>query len=153
MWHIREAMKEGNKLKFVPLDELPLPERQHPGIIPSGDISTDGKDAAVKSIELFAGAGGLALGTARAGLKHKVVIEWDDNAYSTLRRNCLDGVEHVRDWKIVQGDVRDYDFAKHRDEVAFVSGGPPCQPFNIGGKHRGEQDTRNMFPQAVRQEK
>ena len=53
----------------------------------------------MKSVELFAGAGGLALGTARAGLGHKVVIEWDGNSCKTLRRNRDDGVEYVRDWK------------------------------------------------------
>ncbi len=104
----------------------------------------------MKSVELFAGAGGLALGTAEAGLTHKVVIEWDENAASTLRRNHDDGVKHARDWTIVQGDVKDYDFQQHHDEVMFVSGGPPCQPFSIGGKHRGKDDGRNMFPQAVR---
>lgn len=80
----------------------------------------------MKSVELFAGAGGLALGTARAGLSHKVVIEWDGNSCNTLRRNRDDGVEYVRDWEIVSGDVRDYDFLQHRDDVSFVSGGPPC---------------------------
>lgn len=113
-------------------------------------VQSGGKESAVKSVELFAGAGGLAIGTADAGLTHKVVIEWDENACSTLRRNHDDGVQHVRDWHIVQGDVREYDFLQHRGEVSFVSGGPPCQPFSIGGKHRGKDDTRNMFPQAVR---
>ena len=103
----------------------------------------------MKSVELFAGAGGLAIGTAEAGLTHKVVIEWDTNAANTLRRNKADGVKHVRDWTIVEGDVRGYDFRQHQD-VSFVSGGPPCQPFSIGGKHRGRDDSRNMFPQAVR---
>ena len=104
----------------------------------------------MRSVELFAGAGGLALGTAGAGSRHKVVIEWDDNACRTLRRNRAAGLELVRDWRIVQGDVRAYDFLPHRGDVSFVSGGPPCQPFSIGGKHRGQDDSRNMFPQAVR---
>ncbi|MGH7174319.1 MAG: DNA cytosine methyltransferase [Gemmataceae bacterium] len=104
----------------------------------------------MQSVELFAGAGGLALGTAEAGLSHKVVIEWDENACRTLRRNHDDGVRHVRDWKIVEGDVGDYDFLPHRGIVDVVSGGPPCQPFSIGGKHRGPIDGRNLFPQAIR---
>ena len=91
----------------------------------------------MKSVELFAGGGGLALGTANAGLRHKVVIEWDADSCATLRRNRDAGVEHVREWDVVQGDVREYDFRKHAGDVSFVSGGPPCQPFSIGGKHLG----------------
>lgn len=104
----------------------------------------------MKSVELFAGAGGLALGTAHAGFEHTSVVEWDRNACDTLRRNKAAGVEHVRDWQIVEGDVRGYNFAQHCGKVDFVVGGPPCQPFSVGGKHLGHEDERNMFPEAVR---
>ena len=104
----------------------------------------------MKSVELFAGAGGLALGTARAGMRHELVIDWDSNACRTLRRNQSAGVEHVRDWNIVEGSVPDTCFGRYLQEVDVVSGGPPCQPFSLGGKHRGHDDERNMFPQAVR---
>lgn len=104
--------------------------------------------SAVNSIELFAGAGGLAIGTEKAGFRHSVVIEWDNNACDTLRLNRNAGME--RNWQVVEGDVRGYDFAQHRGDVEFVSGGPPCQPFSLGGKHGGHEDARNMFPQAVR---
>jgi DNA (cytosine-5)-methyltransferase 1 len=46
--------------------------------------------------------------------------------------------------------VRDVDFRDIRNEVHLVSGGPPCQPFSLGGKHRGHLDARDMFPQAIR---
>lgn len=108
-----------------------------------------GKDA-IASLELFAGAGGLALGSARAGFSHHAVLEWDKNACDTLRANKVGNMEAVRDWNIVEGDVRDYDFATHRDRIAAIFGGPPCQPFSVGGKHLGHTDTRNMFPEAVR---
>ncbi len=104
----------------------------------------------MKSIELFAGAGGLAIATANSGFKHEAVLEWDQNACDTIRRNKAEGLPHVRDWTVVQGDVTEYDFKQHAGRVSFVSGGPPCQPFSIGGKHRGMDDSRNMFPQAVR---
>jgi DNA (cytosine-5)-methyltransferase 1 len=109
----------------------------------------------MKSIELFAGAGGLAFGTAEAGFHHKIVIEWDANACATLRRNRDDKVRHVRDWDIIgppltDGNVSEFDFTPYRDEADFVCGGPPCQPFSLGGKHRGRDDHRNMFPHAVR---
>lgn len=104
----------------------------------------------MKSIELFAGAGGLALATANAGFDHEAVLEWDQNACDTMRRNKAAGLAHVRDWRVVQGDVSEYDFCQHAGTVEFVSGGPPCQPFSIGGKHQGMDDRRNMFPHAVR---
>lgn len=104
----------------------------------------------MKSVELFVGAGGLALGTSYAGFDHQAVIEWDHNACDTLRRNKADGVKHVRDWNIVEGDVRDYDFTQHRGGADVVIGGPPCQPFSLGGKHLGSEDHRNMFPEAIR---
>lgn len=104
----------------------------------------------MRSVELFAGAGGLALGVAKAGFKHDVVLEWDRNACDTLRRNHDAGVSHVRSWDICEGDVRDYNFSQHAGKVGFVAGGPPCQPFSLGGKHLGQNDQRNMFPEAVR---
>ena len=103
-----------------------------------------------KSIDLFVGAGGLALGTARAGFQHVAVMDWDRNACSTLRRNKADGVDHVRDWDIIEGDVRNHDFKQYESRVHLVSGGPPCQPFSIGGKHLGHTDDRNLFPEAIR---
>lgn len=104
----------------------------------------------MKAIELFAGAGGLALGTSLAGLEHDVVLEWNANACQTLRRNKSLGVAHAREWEIVEGDVCGYDFRQHAETARVICGGPPCQPFSLGGKHRGSDDHRNMFPQAVR---
>jgi DNA (cytosine-5)-methyltransferase 1 len=59
-------------------------------------------------------------------------------------------VDHVRDWNILEGDVRCHDFKQYEGRVEVVFGGPPCQPFSIGGKHLGHVDERNMFPEAVR---
>ncbi|MBN1554606.1 MAG: DNA cytosine methyltransferase [Phycisphaerae bacterium] len=104
----------------------------------------------MNSIELFAGAGGLALGTANAGFSHRVVLEWNRNACETIRYNKKRGVKHVRDWDIFEGDVRDFDYRSLDGSIDFVFGGPPCQPFSIGGNHKGNMDRRNMFPEAVR---
>lgn len=104
----------------------------------------------MRSIELFAGAGGLAIATANAGFEHEAVLEWDRNACDTIRRNKKAGLPHVRNWEVIEGDVTDYDFNQHANAVDLVSGGPPCQPFSIGGKHTGMRDARDMFPQAVR---
>ena len=104
----------------------------------------------VNTIELFAGAGGLALGMARAGFKHQAVLDWDENACRTLRRNKTDGVNHVRDWNVIECDIRKHDFKQYEGRVQIVAGGPPCQPFSIGGKSLGHTDYRNMFPDAIR---
>ncbi len=102
------------------------------------------------SIELFAGAGGLALATANAGFHHAAVLEWNANACATLRRNQLAGLPQLAGANIVEGDVSHYDFRQHAGTVELVSGGPPCQPFSQGGKHAGMDDARNMFPHAIR---
>ncbi|MBM3981696.1 MAG: hypothetical protein FJ304_15755 [Planctomycetes bacterium] len=69
----------------------------------------------MKAIELFAGAGGLAYGTAEAGLQHTVVLEQDKDACETLHLNHKRGVKHVRDWQILKEDVSEYNFFQHRD--------------------------------------
>ncbi|MCE5279664.1 MAG: DNA cytosine methyltransferase [Planctomycetaceae bacterium] len=104
----------------------------------------------MKSIELFAGAGGLAIGSAKAGFKHEAVLDWDHDACETLRRNVKNRIRYARDWEVIEGDVKEYDFRQHKQSVEFIFGGPPCQPFSLGGKHRGSEDSRNMFPEAVR---
>jgi DNA (cytosine-5)-methyltransferase 1 len=104
----------------------------------------------MRSIELFAGAGGLAIGTANAGFDHDALLEWDRNACETIRVNQSRGLSAVQSARLVEGDITDYDFRRHAGVVDLVSGGPPCQPFSIGGKHKGFEDARNMFPHAVR---
>ncbi len=103
----------------------------------------------MRSVELFAGAGGLALGLSNAGFQHAAVVEWDADACKTFRENQRLHMPRVEDWPLYEGDVRDFRFESLSD-VMVVSGGPPCQPFSLGGKHRGHSDERNMFPQAVR---
>jgi DNA (cytosine-5)-methyltransferase 1 len=100
----------------------------------------------MKAVELFAGGGGLALGVAAAGFSHDVVLEWNEDCCDTIRENKRRGVEPVSGWPLHQGDVRKFDFSQIRGEVDLLSGGPPCQPFSMGGKHGGLLDQRNMFP-------
>ncbi|MFZ5897608.1 MAG: DNA cytosine methyltransferase [Bacillota bacterium] len=104
----------------------------------------------MRSIELFSGAGGLALGTAYAGFRHEAVLEWDKNACETLMTNKQRGIEPVVDWPIIRTDVRLFDYSRIPEGVDLLSGGPPCQPFSVAGKHRGHSDERNMFPEVIR---
>lgn len=104
----------------------------------------------MRSVELFVGAGGLAMGIAKAGFSHDAVVEWDRNACNTIRVNQRRNVPIVAGWKVHQADVRKFDYESILDQIDLVAGGPPCQPFSLGGKHRGHEDRRDMFPQAVR---
>ena len=104
----------------------------------------------MRSVELFAGAGGLAIGMAKAGFHHAAVIEWNSDACETFRENKRHHTHHVEEWPLHEADVRKFDYGTLSREIMVVSGGPPCQPFSMGGKHRGHMDERDMFPQAVR---
>ncbi len=103
----------------------------------------------MRSVELFAGAGGLAIGMSNAGFHHAAVVEWDHDACETFRENQRHHLRSVEEWPLHEGDVKEFDYGNLSD-VMVVSGGPPCQPFSIGGKHRAFLDKRDMFPEAVR---
>ncbi len=90
------------------------------------------------SLELFAGAGGLALGMHFAGFRHILLNEIDAMASETLRINRPD-------WNVLEGDVHKIDFTPLRGLVDFVSGGFPCQAFSYAGKKGGLSDTRGTL--------
>lgn len=102
------------------------------------------------SIELFTGAGGLALGLEQSGWNHSALIEWNEHACSTIHLNEALGHPLAKGWKLFPEDVRTIQYPELADHVDMVAGGPPCQPFSLGGKHRAYQDKRDMFPEAVR---
>lgn len=104
----------------------------------------------MRSVELFAGAGGLAIGMANAGFHHDAVIERDHYACETFRKNQHHHVKVVDAWPVHEVDARKFDYKLIAPGVSVVSGGPPCQPFSMGGKHQAQQDERNMFPEAIR---
>lgn len=96
----------------------------------------------LKSVDLFAGAGGLALGVSQAGFRHLALLELDAWACATLSRNFGIATHPC--------DIRSFDYASIGTPVDFLTGGPPCQPFSLGGKHSAYLDERNMFPEAYR---
>lgn len=105
----------------------------------------------MQAIELFAGAGGLALGVSKAGFTPAAIVEWDRWCCDTLRENRTRRVGSLAKWPTpIEGDVRSVDFKPFEGRVALVSGGPPCQPFSIGGRHKAHGDSRDMWPEAVR---
>lgn len=104
----------------------------------------------MRSAELFAGCGGLALGMSRAGFLHMLMAEFDFDAVETAKHNKERAIEHVAHWPVEKTDVRDIKWEPLRGQLAVISGGPPCQPFGIGGKKQGPSDTRDMWPEAIR---
>jgi len=103
----------------------------------------------MKSVELFTGAGGLALGCGLAGFEHHLLVERDKWACDTVRENQRRGYPPVKDWPLFEGDVRAFDWQSIPQDIDLLAAGPPCQPFSIGGKHQGPHDRRDMFPATV----
>lgn len=89
-------------------------------------------------VELFAGAGGLAIGLEQAGLSCLALNEMDRYACETLRTNRPE-------WHILEGDVKSFDFTEYRGLVDVVSGGFPCQAFSYAGKKLGLEDARGTL--------
>lgn len=105
---------------------------------------------ACTSIELFAGGGGLALGLHQAGFRHLAVNERDGRSLDTLTANQASPAAAVlRRWPLLPGDVRQQPWDEYQDQVTLVAGGAPCQPFSIGGVHRGDEDARNLWPAFI----
>lgn len=103
---------------------------------------------AYRCIELFAGAGGLALGLEQAGIESVLLNEIDKHACSTLRFNRPN-------WNVVEGDVAKINFENYRGKVDLVTGGFPCQAFSYAGKKLGFEDTRGTlffeFARAIKE--
>ena len=95
----------------------------------------------MRSLELFSGTGGLALGLELSGFQHSQFVEFNKHACNSLRANFDSNL-------VFEGDINNFDLAS-LDKIDLVAGGPPCQPFSLGGKHRAHDDTRDMFPFAI----
>jgi len=117
---------------------------------PSFEFSFALKNKRMNSLELFAGAGGLAMGMANAGFHHCGLVEWNQYACQTIRENPQRYSDAEGGWPLHERDARTVDYRAIGEDVVVISGGPPCQPFSLGGKHGGHLDERDMFPEAVR---
>lgn len=97
------------------------------------------------SIELFAGAGGLALGVEKAGFNTLGLIEFDKDAADTLKKNRPN-------WNVINDDIANIScldlekyFAIKKGELDLLSGGAPCQAFSYAGKRLGLEDARGTL--------
>ena len=91
-----------------------------------------------KAIDLFAGAGGTALGLEHAGFQHEMLVEYDKNAAKTLRSN-------KSQWNVIEDDVANVNFSHLKGKVDLVEGGFPCQSFSYAGKKMGFKDVRGTL--------
>ena len=114
---------------FDSLDFLFSPTESENEIIPNRDFN---------SIELFAGAGGLAIGLEEAGVKCLALNEFDHWACETLRKNRPD-------WNVIEDDVKNVTFSDLKGKVDIVTGGFPCQAFSYAGKKLGLNDARGTL--------
>ncbi|MFV0152925.1 DNA (cytosine-5-)-methyltransferase [Empedobacter falsenii] len=89
-------------------------------------------------LELFAGAGGLAVGMEKAGLKCVALNEIDKHACETLRKNRPN-------WNVLEGDIKNFNFSVYHNKVDVVTGGFPCQAFSYAGKRLGFEDARGTL--------
>lgn len=96
----------------------------------------------MNSLEIFTGAGGLAKGLESAGFHHSAFVEFNTHACESLKVNFDRS-------KVYCGDIREYDLDQ-LSSIDVVAGGPPCQPFSLGGKGKAHDDDRDMFPYAIR---
>jgi len=97
------------------------------------------------TIELFAGAGGLALGLEKAGFDTIGLIEFDKDAANTLKKNRPN-------WNVVNDDIANVSplnlesfFNIQKGELDLLSGGAPCQAFSYAGKRLGLEDARGTL--------
>lgn len=106
----------------------------------SGDVGykvlKTNKKSEFSVVELFAGAGGLALGLDNAGLNCNLLVEIDKRAVETLKTNRPK-------WNVIDNDIANVDFKKIKADV--VAGGFPCQAFSYAGKRMGFEDTRGTL--------
>lgn len=98
-----------------------------------------------KTIELFAGAGGLALGIEKAGFETIGLVEFDKDAADTLKHNRPE-------WKVIHDDIANIScldleeyFSIKQGELDLLSGGAPCQAFSYAGKRLGLEDARGTL--------
>lgn len=92
----------------------------------------------LSSIELFAGAGGLALGMHNAGIQSKLLVDFDKDSVATLQKN-------MPNWNAHCDSVMDIDLEDYRGQIDVMAGGFPCQAFSYAGKSLGFADTRGTL--------
>jgi DNA (cytosine-5)-methyltransferase 1 len=140
-WEKKGLIKGGRDASNVRIFDVAELKRAHDKYI-GGDVATKfkvlktSKKSSYKTVELFAGAGGLALGLENAGLGHELLVEIDKNAAETLKNNRPK-------WNVQCIDAKEVSYKGVKADI--VTGGFPCQAFSFAGKKLGFEDARGTL--------
>ena len=93
-------------------------------------------------IEICAGAGGQAIGLHMAGFHHVALVEYEQEYCDVLKHN-------MPEWNVICGDVHTFDGRPYAG-IDLLAGGVPCPPFSVASKQLGQDDERDLFPEAIR---
>lgn len=102
----------------------------------------------MRTMHLFAGAGGGLLADLILGHTPIVAVEWDKYCCSILRERAAEG--WFPDLQVYEGDIRMFDPSEYKGRVDCIHAGFPCQPHSVAGKRKGEADERNLWPDTAR---
>lgn len=135
-----KGLRSDKNYRLFKLDEVKRIHAKLSGEVASNNyqILQAGSTAGLTAIDLFAGAGGTALGLEHAGIEHLALNELDKHAATTLRLNRPN-------WNVIEGDIARVDFSSYRGKVDIVEGGFPCQAFSYAGRKMGFEDTRGTL--------
>lgn len=142
----RERALRSRAAKLAALDHDGPGREIYVPVLDPADLMPSLSSHGLPALSLFSGGGGLDLGFERAGFAHLASYDTLEAAGDTLRDNRPE-------WNVYSGhdgDVRRTSWRHLRGEVGVLHGGPPCQPFSVAGRQRGESDERNMLPEFVR---
>jgi DNA (cytosine-5)-methyltransferase 1 len=133
-----KGQRDSNNVRIFNLSELKRAHQKYVGVNKSvkHKVLKSNKKTKYKTVELFAGAGGLALGLEHAGLCHELLVEIDKKAAETLKLNRPA-------WNVLCQDARDVNYNKIKADI--VTGGFPCQAFSFAGKKLGFEDARGTL--------
>lgn len=135
-----KGLRSDKNYRLFKLDEVKRIHAKLSGEVASNNyqILQASSSAGLTAIDLFAGAGGTALGLEHAGIEHLALNELDKHAAATLRLNRPD-------WNVIEGDIAGVDFSSYKGKVDIVEGGFPCQAFSYAGRKMGFEDTRGTL--------
>ncbi len=132
-----KAFRNDRNARIFSLDEIKRIQNKTQGDSKNRfKILKSSKKTKYTAIELFAGAGGTALGMENAGIEHVLLNDFDKHACATLRMN-------KPEWNVVEGDVRKLSF--YEGQADIVQGGFPCQAFSYAGNKMGFDDIRGTL--------
>ncbi|MEH7875763.1 DNA (cytosine-5-)-methyltransferase [Bacillus velezensis] len=104
----------------------------------------------MKSIELFAGIGGIALAAEWAGVETVAFCEREPFCQKVLNKN-FPGVPIFDDVCTLNRQLlEEKGVIEPGGTIDIISGGFPCQPYSIAGKRRGTEDDRDLWPEMFR---